>query len=402
MTDPVTISSGHTYDRSSITKWFKAGNFSCPKTGEKLKTKDFVPNLALKRLIKQYLLDNGISVPDSGHRNRNITRTVLPGSIAAGEAMKLISNHLAVKLAAGTSQEKNKASSEIRILSKTSIFNRSCLVDSGTIPYLLLLLSSPDESTQKNAMAALLNLSKHSRGKIDIAENGGLYLIVEVLNRGIREETKHLGAATLFYLTSVEDYRELIGEIPEAIPALVELIRDGSDRGKKNALVAVYSLLSSQSNHWRVLASGAVPVLITLLSSSSSNEREDVVTDSLAILSSLAEKPDGSMAILRRRQALPLVVAIMNSSDASRVAKEQCASLLLALCNNGGREVVALLMKSTSLIGSLYSLISEGRSSRATKKASALIRLLHEFSERSSSGSVSTPVLVRERSVPVW
>ena len=36
MMDPVTISTGHTYDRLSIQKWLKAGHMLCPKTGEKL------------------------------------------------------------------------------------------------------------------------------------------------------------------------------------------------------------------------------------------------------------------------------------------------------------------------------------------------------------------------------
>ncbi|KAL2559736.1 U-box domain-containing protein 19 [Forsythia ovata] len=60
MIDPVTISTGHTYDRSSIMKWFKSGNHTCPKTGERLISIDLVPNLALKRLIKQYCTENGI------------------------------------------------------------------------------------------------------------------------------------------------------------------------------------------------------------------------------------------------------------------------------------------------------------------------------------------------------
>lgn len=36
MIDPVTVSTGQTYDRASIQKWLSAGNFICPKTGERL------------------------------------------------------------------------------------------------------------------------------------------------------------------------------------------------------------------------------------------------------------------------------------------------------------------------------------------------------------------------------
>ena len=51
-------------------------------------------------------------------------------------------------------------------------------------------------------------------------------------------------------------------------------------------------------------------------------------------------------------------------------------------------------------MASLYSLLSEG-TSRAAKKAGALIRVLHEFYERRSSGLMA-PVLAQERSVHVW
>ena len=66
-------------------------------------------------------------------------------------------------------------------------------------------------------------------------------------------------------------------------------------------------------------------------------------------------------------------------------------SLLLALCIKGGADVVAHLVKSPSLMGSLYSLLSEG-TSRASNKASTLIRVLHDFYESRPSGSIS-PIL---------
>ncbi|KAK9276706.1 hypothetical protein L1049_006242 [Liquidambar formosana] len=395
MSDPVAIATGHTYDRSSIVKWFKAGNPICPKTGEKLINKELVPNLALQQLIRQYCSDNGIPMAETGNRNRDITRTVLAGSPAAEGAMRMVAIFLAGMLAEGTSGERNKAAYEIRLLAKTSIFNRSCLSEAGTISHLLSLLSSTDAVAQENAIAALLNLSKHSKSKTIIVENGGLKSILDVLKNGLGMEARQHAAATIFYISSVEEYRKLIGEIPEAIPALVELIKEGSNRGKKNALVSIFGLLMHPGNHWRVLAAGAVPLLINLLTSA---EREDLITDSLAVLATLAEKPDGTIAILRRG-ALDLVMGILSSS-ALKAGKEYCVSLLLALCINGGGDVVAHLLQNHSLMESLYSLLTEG-TSRASKKASSLIRILHEYCERNTSG-LKTLTLPQDRIVHVW
>lgn len=395
MTDPVTIETGHTYDRSSILKWFKAGNPTCPKTGKEITNKELVPNLALRRLIRQYCSDNGFPIAESlGSQNCDMKRKVLVGSPAATTAMQMLAAFLSGVLENGSSEERNKAAYEIRLLSKTSISNRFCLAEAGTIPHLLDLLFSTDPVAQENAIAALLNLSKHCKSKTILVENGGLEVILDVLKRGQKMEARQHAAATLFYLSSVEEYRKLIGEIPEAIPALVEMAKDGTSRGRKNALVTILGLLMYPDNHWRVLAAGTIPLLINLLKSS---EREDLVPDSLAVLATLAEKPDGTIAIIRRR-GLDLVIGILNSTS-SRAGKEYCVSLLLALCINGGRDVVGALVNHTSLMEPLYSLLTEG-TSRASKKASSLIRMLHQYHE-STSGLKIQP-LQRDRFVHVW
>ncbi|KDP26567.1 hypothetical protein JCGZ_17725 [Jatropha curcas] len=395
MKDPVTIETGHTYDRSSILKWFRSGNHTCPKTGKRLETVELTPNLLLKGLIQTYCIQNGIQSVESNRKNRDITRTVLAGSLAAQEAMKMVAKILADRLENGDSKEKSKACYEIRLLSKASIFNRSCLVETGVISSLLKLLLSEDCLCQENAMAGLLNLSKHPKSKALIVETEGLELIVYVLKKGLGMDSRQHAAATLFYLASIEEYRKLIGESTEAIPALVQLISEGNDRAKKNALVAIYGLLTHSENHLRVIAAGAVPLLLTLLKCC---EREVLVTDSLAVLASLAEKTDGAKAILQSG-ALPQILKILDSST-SRATKEQCVSLLLASSINGGADVVAFLVKSSSVMRSLYFQLSEG-TSRASKKASSLIRILQEFYERSSSSS-RKPVLPREQFIHVW
>lgn len=395
MSDPVTIATGHTYDRCSILKWFKAGNATCPKTGERVTSTDLVPNLALKRLILQYCFVNEIQIGGkSEKKKRDIMRTVSPGSVAAGEATKALASFLKSKLENGSAKERNKAAFEVRLLTKSSIFNRSCLVESGTVPPLLDLLYSRDALAQENATAALLNLSKHSKSKNIIVENMGVEAILRVLRKGLKVESQQNAAGILFYLASVEEYRILIGETPGIIQALVDLIRDGSDRGKKNALVAIFGLLMYPDNHWRILSTGLVPLVTNLLKTT---ERDDLVTDSLAILATIAEKNDGSSEILRAG-ALPVIVEIF-SSAISRAGKEFCVSLLLALCVNGGDDVVPVLVESHSLMGPLYALLTEG-TSRASKKATSLIRLLHEYHERSFLSS-SSPALPNGRFVHV-
>jgi len=53
MKDPVVAMDGHTYERSSITKWF-ASHGTSPKTNEELTRKKLVPNHALRAMIIEW------------------------------------------------------------------------------------------------------------------------------------------------------------------------------------------------------------------------------------------------------------------------------------------------------------------------------------------------------------
>lgn len=394
MTDPVTVSTGQTYDRVSIQKWLKSGNFVCPKTGEKLRSTELVPNTSLKKLIQQFCAEYGVSLSKSSKNNRDISRTILPGSPANAAAIKFLSEFLTLSLGYGTDRQKNKAAYEIRLLAKSNLFNRCCLIESGSIPPLLELLDSTDPTMQENAISALLKLSKQPRGHKSIIENGGLNSVLAVLKQGTKPESRQIAAATMFYLSSTHDHRKKMGENKETIPALLELIKEGTPCGKKNAVVALFALLFYHRNRDRAIAAGAVPLLLGLLESS---DRAEVNTDTLAVVSTLADNVDGSIQILQA-SALPLILKLLYAIE-TRAGKEYCVSILHSLCLNCGADAVSLLAKDASLMSALYSLVTEG-TSHAGRKARSLIKILHRFCEARSSDQKRA--LRQEQIVDVW
>lgn len=389
MTDPVTISTGQTYDRASIHKWLKAGNKTCPKTGENLTNTELVPNTTLKKLIQQFCTDNGVSFSKSCNRNRDITKTISPGSSAAAHAMQFLSWFLTRRLVFGTEQQKNKAAYEIRLLTRSSIFNRACLIEVGTVPPLLELLATEDKTTQENAISALMKLSKHTNGPENIMGHSGLKSIISVLKNGLSLEAQQIAAAIIFYLCSVKEYRKSIGENQDAIPCLVELVKQGTTCGKKNAVVAIFGLLLLPRNHQRVIEAGAVHALVSILHPSY-NYKEELVTEALAVIAALAENFDGANAVLEA-SALPLITGMLRSAT-SRVGKDHCASILLSLCVNVGADVVGVLAKDITLMPLLYSLLTDG-TAHAAKKARFLIQILQDFNETASSRLKGSSVL---------
>lgn len=52
MQDPVMVATGHTYDRSSITRWLAQGNKTCPLTSLRLRHFELTPNFALRAAIR--------------------------------------------------------------------------------------------------------------------------------------------------------------------------------------------------------------------------------------------------------------------------------------------------------------------------------------------------------------
>ncbi|XP_010069442.1 U-box domain-containing protein 21 [Eucalyptus grandis] len=58
MRDPVTLSSGITYDRESIERWLEAGNFTCPVTNVVLSSFDQIPNHVLRSMIQEWCTEN--------------------------------------------------------------------------------------------------------------------------------------------------------------------------------------------------------------------------------------------------------------------------------------------------------------------------------------------------------
>ncbi|KAJ0766268.1 putative armadillo-like helical protein [Helianthus annuus] len=112
------------------------------------------------------------------------TRATTGGSVAAEAVIKMAVDFLVDRLVFGTKEAKYKACYEVRLLSKSSTFDRACLVEAGVVPSLLDLICFRNPKIQENAMASLLNLAKYSKTKKVLVENGGLELILQVAQNG--------------------------------------------------------------------------------------------------------------------------------------------------------------------------------------------------------------------------
>ncbi|KAF8396544.1 hypothetical protein HHK36_018168 [Tetracentron sinense] len=350
MKDPVTVSTGQTYERSSIQKWLDVGNETCPKTLQTLLHRTLAPNFGLKSLIAQWCENNHIEIPTKKmSSDSNLT----------------IIDALRQKLSNGNPEEHRTVARAFQLLAKTDANNRIRIAEAGVIPMLVELLSSSDPKTQEHAVTALLNLSKNETNKGSIVNAGAIPDIVDVLRNGSMEAREN-AAATLFSLSLVDDNKVAIGAAG-AIPALIGLLCQGSRRGKKDAATAIFNLSIYQGNKVRAVRAGIVVPLMRLMMDVGSG----MVDEALTIMVSLARHQEGEVAI-GQANPIPILVDIIRTGSPHN--RENAAALLWSLCPANVQH-----LRTAGELGAREALkeLSENGTDRAKRKARYLLEILH-------------------------
>ncbi|XP_020229278.1 U-box domain-containing protein 1 [Cajanus cajan] len=378
MRDPVIVSSGHTYDRTSIAQWINSGHHSCPKSGQRLIHTALIPNYALKSLVHQWCYDNNVPVNEPTTEGNNISKKNLneeaidhiSANKAAADAVKMTAEFLVGKLATGSADIQRQAAYELRLLAKTGMDNRRVIAEVGAIPFLVTLLGSQDSRIQEHAVTALFNLSIFDNNKLLIMAAGAVGNIVEVLESGKTMEARENAAASIYSLSMVDECKVQIGGRAKVIPALVGLLKEGTPIGKRDAASALFNLAVYNPNKGNIVEAGAVPVLVELLM----DDKAGVTDDALAVLALLLGCSQGLEEIRNSRALVPLLIDLLRFGSVK--GKENSITLLLGLCKEEGEVVARRLLANPRSIPSLQSLAVDG-SLRARRKADALLRFLN-------------------------
>ncbi|XP_027347220.1 U-box domain-containing protein 8-like [Abrus precatorius] len=241
MSDPVILSSGHTFDRSSIQRWLDAGHRTCPIT--KLPLPDqpsLIPNHALRSLISNYTLLSPL------HQNISLSHPETLISTLASPSSTLDSKIDALR--------------HLTRLSKRDFVFRRRLTDFGAVSAVLAAVDDP--LLQEKALPLLLNLTLDDDSKVGLVAEGVVARIVAVLLCGASPDCRAVAATIVTSLAVVEVNKATIGAFPAAIGALVAILREGKGREKKEAATALYALCSFTDNRRRAVDCGAVPILL--------------------------------------------------------------------------------------------------------------------------------------------
>ncbi|GKV19197.1 hypothetical protein SLEP1_g29487 [Rubroshorea leprosula] len=247
MSDPVILSSGHTFDRASIQRWLDSGHRTCPITKLPLpEHPSLIPNHALRSLISNY---TNISLPKS--------------QSSCSDPQALIS---ALTSKSSPIESKLESLSQLGRLTKRDSALRRRLTEAGAVPAVLRCVDSDDPGLEEKALSLLLNLSLDDDNKVGLVAEGAVNRVVKVLRVG-SPDCRAIAATMITSLAVVEVNKAIIGAYPDAIPALVSLLIEGKGREKKEAATALYAISSFADNRRRAIDCGAVPILMELLDS---------------------------------------------------------------------------------------------------------------------------------------
>ncbi|KAJ0987210.1 hypothetical protein J5N97_005566 [Dioscorea zingiberensis] len=365
MRDPVIVSTGQTYERSSILRWIDCGNRTCPKTQQKLQNITLTPNYVLRSLIIQWCEAHNVEQPcrTSGKLKK------CNGSFREVSGDQTRIDALVHKLSSSSKEEKKSAVAEIRSLAKMNSGNRILIAEAGAIPTLIDLLSDNDMKIQEHAVTSILNLSIYDNNKEIIMLAGAIDPIIRVLGVGSMEAREN-AAAAIFSLSVIDENKITIGSTPGAIEALVELLNSGSSRGKKDAATALFNLCIYQGNKPRAVRAGVLTPLLKMLTNYSSN---CMVDEALTILSVLVSHQDGRLAIAKAN-IIPLLIDLLRTGQPRN--KENAAAILLALCKKDGDNLA-----SVGRLGAFIPLseLAKNGTDRAKRKATSLLEHLKKL-----------------------
>ncbi|KAG8362906.1 hypothetical protein BUALT_BualtUnG0025300 [Buddleja alternifolia] len=360
MKDPVTISTGITYDRENIEKWlFSSKNATCPVTKQQLLITDvdhLTPNHTLRRLIQAWCTLNSferIPTPKT--------------SVEKSQIIKLLNE------AQNSSTSQITCLRRLRSIAHRNESSRSHLQAAGAVDFLLSVVrKNEDSSYEALTILQVMDLSDSDLKSFFRGNGEVLNSFMEVLENGNFQDR----ARTIMLLKSafkVADPAHLIGSEPELFKQIVHILRDKiSQQATKAALKLLMELCPWGRNRIKAVENGAVFVLIDLLLDQTSADRRACELI-LTVLDLLCGCADGRAELLRHGAGLAVVSKkILRVSHA---ASERAVRILCSISKYSSNSKVLQEMLHFGVVTKLCFVMQVDAGKRTRERVKEILRL---------------------------
>ncbi|XP_019415331.1 PREDICTED: U-box domain-containing protein 44-like [Lupinus angustifolius] len=303
MVDPVETSSGKTFERSAIERWFAEGNSHCPLTMLPLDTSILRPNKTLRQSIEEWK-----------DRNTIITISTIKSQLETDEEEEVL-----------------ESLDKLQDLCLEREINREWLKMENYIAVLVGLLGSKNREIRKRVLIILSLLAvDNEENKEDIAKvDNALGSIVRSLARRI-EESK-LALELLLELSKSEMVRGLIGNIQGSILLLMTMLNSDDVEASKNAHELLENLSFLEQNVIEMAKANYLKPLLLNLSTGPENMKL-IMTETL---SKIALTDQNKLSLVKDGALQPLLRLLVNDNVEIKKVVVKALLQLSSLPENG-------------------------------------------------------------------
>lgn len=377
MKDPVTVSTGITYDRESIEKWlFSKKNMTCPITKQQLSDyTDLTPNHTLRRLIQAWCTLNAsqgierIPTPKPPINKTQITKLIKEASHSS----------LTVQL---------KCLKRLRSMASGSETNKRCIEDAGAVEFIASIVinnscnidfvnnsgSLSETNTVDEALSILHNLHVSEAGlKKLLAFRNGEFIesLTKVMQKGFFESR----AYAVFLLKSMSEVAEPVQLLHQKIEMFIELVQvlkdQISQKVSKAALQTLIALCPWGRNRIKGVEAGTVPVLIELLLENCKDRKPNEMM--LVLLENLCQCAEGRAELLRH--AASLAVVSKKILRVSTLANDRAVRILLSVSRFSATPNVVQEMLKLGVVAKLCLVLQVDCGSKTKEKAREILKM---------------------------
>ncbi|CAI9268231.1 unnamed protein product [Lactuca saligna] len=381
MKDPVTLSTGITYDRDSIEKWlFSQKNDVCPVTKQVVVDIELTPNHTLLRLIQSWSTLN----PSSGVGTFPTPR--LP--ISKTEIVKILKDS-----SSKSPHLQMKCLKRLKTIVMENEKNKKLMESVGAADYLAWILTNMDNKMSSSptagdvsgvdefistgtdeALSILhhLHLSPMSLKSLFGKTGDFVETLTRVMERATSYESRAYAVMLLKAMLEVAEPMKVTSLNPRLFIVLVQILVDEiSQKATKATLKLLINVCPWGRNRMKAAEAGAVQVLIDILLDCTEKRVSEMV---IVVLDQLCQCAEGRSELLKHGGGLAVVSKKI--FRVSSLASEKAVSILHSVAKSSGNRSVLQEMLQLGVVGKLC-LALQVDCGRKTKESASEILKMH-------------------------
>jgi hypothetical protein len=399
MKDPVTVSTGITYDRESIEKWlFSSENKTCPVTKQQLTHDDandliiLTPNHTLRRLIQAWCTMNSSYGIERIPTPKPPTTKTLIEKLLKEASDSSYSPHLLIQTL-----------KKLKTIASESESNRRCIESAGAVEFLASIVTKNNTSCSSSCSATelievsfddddvegfafdfkigaedeainiLYNLQLSEQGlKTLLNFKNGEFLdsSMKLLQKG-NYDSRTYAVCLLKSISKVADPSKLANLKTEFFVELVQLLKDQiSKKASKATLQTLIQLVEFGRNRVKAIESGCVSALIELLLDCKERKPCEMI---LVLLEMLCQCADGRFELLSHGCGLAIVSKKI--LRVSTMANDRAVRILLSVSRFSATHFVVQEMLRIGVVAKLCLVLQVDSGNKAKEKAREILKL---------------------------